>query len=134
MSQILSCRSESASHSLSIFSSFLPKRAEVEILLDLLVRAFLGFVVAALAASSAVKGNSKLHISMIRCLSARPDRTMVLNHLGGGIESAMEARRCRLIDIWSDGSYMFVNTYIYCVICTHTYTHIYAHINTYKHI
>lgn len=38
----------------------------VEILLDLLVRAFLGFVVAALAASSAVKGNSKLHISMIR--------------------------------------------------------------------
>ena len=30
------------------------------------MRAFLGFVVAALAASSALKGHSKLHISMIR--------------------------------------------------------------------
>ena len=48
-----------------------PANSEVEILLDLFQKSVLGFVVAALAATSAVKGNSKLHISMIRDLAKR---------------------------------------------------------------
>ena len=130
VSQIPFCRKESLSfivihcHSLSVivihcpfFPLFLPKRAEVEILLDLLVRAFLGFVVAALAASSAVKSHSKLHISMIRCLSAWC--------------STIWAVELNLMHIWGDGScvYIYIDRYRYVYI----YTFMHAYIHTYKH-
>ena len=46
-------------------------KTEFGILSDVLQKAFLNFIVAAMAATSAVKGNSKLHTSMIRTLEVQ---------------------------------------------------------------
>ena len=59
--------------------------SEVGILSDIFQKAFLNFVVAAMAATSAVKGSAKLHTSMIRYLAIGAKLAQVMCHSSQGI-------------------------------------------------